>query len=1377
MPPYDRERRRRRNRRLTLLGLAMVLLFGGLATAYAVQRNRSNAAAEQRVIDSAIAFENGEYERVIELIEDRDTPTNTLRRIQGNADAMWRYVIARQAVPLDNAEHIKLSFHALRQVVSLDPGNREAGQMLLELLMAAERNTEALDTATRLLAAHPNDVELLRTRAALNMLLDNDENALQDALAASRLEPLDVRTQMDVASLMRKLHRDPKDFFDRATALLRENPEDPRAEVILARANLLRGDQLEADRLIRSASDRNPPDEDFARIMVDSLDMLNRFPDSYAYLQRVAGPGFDTPLQSELFLRDFEALEDRRVVQRAATLDRDTAEPNVLALTAMSYHRLGENEPAQGLANRLANRENNPLAQHWANTLRAWWASPAQPGKLVQTLTAACKDNPNNPYLHYQLAEAYRTVGERESAIAALEVTHKYRPSWAHPYFLRAELLLELGRADEATQAAQRALRRRSVNAYAATFAVAQARAANANDELAIEKALNFIDERVLDQFPDEPRSFVAAVELLARSNQRDRAAQRIRNALDRETVLPQATLLELANISQNYRLNMEQAIYARVQAAYGSSPRAALDQAMLLARSASDEEAAALFQRMMPESPSLHWRVAEAQLTQALGNADAARLWIELANDYPDQLDVQRLALAAVGVGTDAGHRAFADQAINRMRELAGEDSIGWKIERARYLLGSENPAASARTAGDLLQDVIATAPNRVEPYRLLARCQQLRGDIVAATRSIEQAAGLAPDNMWIQYQLGQILHNEEKYIQARRPLLTVASNEHADYNLRLNALILLSRNGDREGEVNTLIPILEKMQEQYPAIDQQQMLLGNLYRMTGRVGEVDELCERMLQNPTPNIIDYTAGYYWQTGRRERANQIVAMIDDVEMPDDIRHTLLGWHAYRNQQRDEALEHFRAAARSVPDQDKRWHTLVTFAISYGRPDIAVQDAAEALEHLPDDPTLKAVAANADLLNTVAVDPRFRPMAVSLVDTPQYREVGIRALRLIVNASSANRSTGAVARDLADLANDNPGYLPLQHLAASLLADVKQYETAAEIASRTMDGNPTDGNSARLAAESLARLGSWRRARNAAQSWGRRIPSQKPQADVYISMCQRNLNRVKDALATLDPYIASAMANPEANTPLLGEYATALVQDGQIDVAWRYILEPNLDKGPVWRQLAMDLAGGAVPSARTATRWLDAIEAAIPADAPIERLLIAQANFQAGDRLRENALIDRARVQIVQATDAGGAPAGAWFLRGRISDRSGDLQNAEASYREVLRLQPGNPLAQNNLAMILVALGRDLGEAVDLARAASASNPDDVNFRDTLAQALSRNGEHDEAIRIIELVIQQDRQNINWIRTKARLLDAAGRNSEAELLRENYNLAE
>lgn len=1369
MPPFDLERRRRRNRRLALLGVIAVFITGICVTVFMVRVSQRDQADRQRLVQSVVAYESADYGQVVELLEDTSTPTNTLRVMQGDADAMWRYVQARLETPMPNGEHVARMFPALRRVVSLDPGNREAGQMLLELLMAYSRNTEALDTASRLITAHPGDVELLRIRSAINVQVDNKEDALDDALAAAQLEPLDVRTQMEVATLMRELNRNADDFFERATALLAANPGDPRAEVILARANLLVGLAPQAEALLESASDREPPNDDFVQIMVKSLDLMQKYDDSYAYLQRVVGDRLDDSLEFELFLRDFESEQDRAVIERFASIDTDSAATNLVALTAISHGRLGQTDDAARLHRELTGRADDPLAQHWAHCLEAWWTSPLDASELVRVSDEACQANPNHAYLHYLLAEGYRAVGELEAAAAALRIAHTRRQPWAQPYNQYAEVMLELGRAEEAEEAAYSALRRRPVPAYAATYGVAMAAAANANDRLAVDRALTFIDEKVLAQFPDEPRTFAAAVELLARSGQRDAAVQRISSGLDREQPLPQATLMQLAETSRDHGLSMEQPIYTQARAVYGASPQMVLEQAYELSKRATIAEAVELLRSAMPSPPTLIWQVAEAQLLEILDDPGAPALWIKLADDFPGELQLQKLALAAVGVQQD---RAFADRVIGRMRDLAGPDSVGWKVERARYLLGSLDPAASARQASELLEEVLATAPNRVEAYRLLAHCQQLRGDNIAAARSIEQAVNRSPDDMRIQFQLGQLLHNERQFIAARKPLLLVARNEQANPNLRLNALVMLSR----QGEIDTLIPILEGMQRQYIAPDQQNILHVRLYMATGRARDADQICELMLQDPTPSAIAYAADYYWRTGRGEEAQRVVELVDQVEMPDDFRHTILGQHAARQGEFDLALNHLRAAALAAPAEANRWEYLVVRALVFGNPSEAIQDARTALSHLPDEPGMRAIADNAELLEQIAGDIRFRPIAATIAGDATYRTVGLRAMRLIVDASSEGRSTAAVALELADLADEYPQYLQLQNLSAAMLSDVARYGRASEIAERTMALFPSDVLSPRLAAVAFAEQGDWRRTIIASQNWFQRSPAQRPLAVVYLSAAQRNLGRTQDAEETLRPYVEQALTDPDRYRPLLGEYATVLVQLGRLEEGWA-ILSPNLDRDPVWRELAMELAGSVLPNRRSATQWLNTIEQSLPEDQMIEQLMLAQATFYAGDRLRDAALVGRARALVDRATQAGQAPAGAWMLRGQIAEGSGDLQIAEESYRQALAMQPNSTLAQNNLAMVLVQRGRDMDLALDLAQAAAGSDPKNPTYQDTLARVLSRAGQHDEALRVIELAIQRDRQNSDWIRTKAEILDAAGRNDEAQRLRQRNGLAE
>src|SRR5690606_32925133 len=75
----------------------------------------------------------------------------------------------------------------------------------------------------------------------------------------------------------------------------------------------------------------------------------------------------------------------------------------------------------------------------------------------------------------------------------------------------------------------------------------------------------------------------------------------------------------------------------------------------------------------------------------------------------------------------------------------------------------------------------------------------------------------------------------------------------------------------------------------------------------------------------------------------------------------------------------------------------------------------------------------------------------------------------------------------------------------------------------------------------------------------------------------------------------------------------------------------------------------------------------------------------------------------------------------------LYDNLGLAEPAEAMYREVLRLLPDEPVAQNNLAMLLVPQNR-LDEALKLATAATTKDhPNRADFLETLGQVhLARN---------------------------------------------------
>jgi len=78
-----------------------------------------------------------------------------------------------------------------------------------------------------------------------------------------------------------------------------------------------------------------------------------------------------------------------------------------------------------------------------------------------------------------------------------------------------------------------------------------------------------------------------------------------------------------------------------------------------------------------------------------------------------------------------------------------------------------------------------------------------------------------------------------------------------------------------------------------------------------------------------------------------------------------------------------------------------------------------------------------------------------------------------------------------------------------------------------------------------------------------------------------------------------------------------------------------------------------------------------------------------------------------------------AREGAYLQKAYFLQLGGDMDGAEKSYREVLKLNSENFVALNNLAWILAENGKDLEEALSLAKKAKKMFPEDPEIADTL----------------------------------------------------------
>jgi Tfp pilus assembly protein PilF len=79
--------------------------------------------------------------------------------------------------------------------------------------------------------------------------------------------------------------------------------------------------------------------------------------------------------------------------------------------------------------------------------------------------------------------------------------------------------------------------------------------------------------------------------------------------------------------------------------------------------------------------------------------------------------------------------------------------------------------------------------------------------------------------------------------------------------------------------------------------------------------------------------------------------------------------------------------------------------------------------------------------------------------------------------------------------------------------------------------------------------------------------------------------------------------------------------------------------------------------------------------------------------------------------------------------GNVQAERGEWGQAEKSYRQAMRREPGNAEAMNNLAWVLLRAEKT-GEALDWAEKAVAANPREPAYLDTLAEI--RIARHDYA---------------------------------------------
>lgn len=103
-------------------------------------------------------------------------------------------------------------------------------------------------------------------------------------------------------------------------------------------------------------------------------------------------------------------------------------------------------------------------------------------------------------------------------------------------------------------------------------------------------------------------------------------------------------------------------------------------------------------------------------------------------------------------------------------------------------------------------------------------------------------------------------------------------------------------------------------------------------------------------------------------------------------------------------------------------------------------------------------------------------------------------------------------------------------------------------------------------------------------------------------------------------------------------------------------------------------------------------------------------------------------IEREEIALEQALELGTNNAGIFLLRGDFYSRQRDYDAALFEYRRALRIEPDNPVTNNNLAYYILLTGGDVNEALKAAELAARGLANNPNVLHTLGVAQLRSGD-------------------------------------------------
>jgi tetratricopeptide (TPR) repeat protein len=694
------------------------------------------------------------------------------------------------------------------------------------------------------------------------------------------------------------------------------------------------------------------------------------------------------------------------------------------------------------------------------------------------------------------------------------------------------------------------------------------------------------------------------------------------------------------------------------------------------------------------------------------------------LADQLQDNIPVWRELLTCEEVLKDGSR---AQQIVDRIRSIEGDDGWQWRYEQARIWFGREDFKSRYPQIVSILQENLLANPDDQASRMLLAAAYEKGEDQRLAISTYTEALNRSPKDIRIMVPTVAALYRGGEYDRAEEILKRAAKEKL--YHPELERLEV--QGAIRRGDLGSANVVLEKMLARDPNNRSVCLSLALLKIRQDKLPEAGELIEK-LRTQEPNSLPVAAAQVELDIRRGESDGALRVCDEmVNKLHTASACLLRGRTYAAlRQAEKAKADFERAVAMEPNNADVRVAKSVFHRSLGETNEAISDIRQALSAVPANLQIQKTAVSLYLSSNNS-DLRQEGESIlekALASNPEDVELRLQKARLLLAKGTApgiEEATGI----LQSITEEQPEVGDTWTLLAQIALQEEKPARAIDVALRGLVRRPNDRSLLMLKARA-----------EAARSPELALPTMR-------ALWELDPNNAETAVSLAEAYMAAGQYGNAVNLLTNQSVPTDASQQRKITLALAAALYKNGSKAE-----SQEMLKGLRESEPNDPRPL-LVQVRLLRDDKLWSQLKELLTAWCEEHFSETQAVVFIADELAGAKDSDGRQIAEELLRcvlrrdansvvamtrlGVLLQATGRSTEAITLYQRVLEQQADNLVAINNLAWILCEEQRRPNEALELAERGLAKAPDYIDLIDTRGMAFYRLGQYEKAVRDFE----------------------------------------